>query len=140
MAFLDDLKTEIQTDPKSLGYSALINDLQLVADKLNEVGASGETIEVSSISSIEAQKAVEISEFVALSEAAQRGWQIIMNFENIPVGDSFITAQIAAIWGAGTTTRANLLALKNRSASRAEVLFGENRTIKYQEVGEALNS
>ena len=41
---LSALKTEVTTDPKTLGYSSLSD--RGVASKLNEVGASVETIDV----------------------------------------------------------------------------------------------
>ena len=45
---------------------------------------------------------------------------------------------IAAIFAAGTTTRANLVAVASRPGSRAEILFAPNVTVSSEDVAAAL--
>jgi hypothetical protein len=131
------LKTEMDTDPKSLGYAGKSNPE--VADLINTVGLSGEEVDVGIIDGQELSKAVIISEYTALSNAERQGWATILSAGDgqVDIDDSRVVDQIGAIWGAGTTTRANLLALRKRSASRAEVLFGVGVAVSKFDVAEA---
>lgn len=131
------LSTEITTDPEGLGYSG--KTYPEIADLLNTVGLSSEQIGAGAVDGQELSKAVVISEYLSLTDAARAGWTAILTAGNgqIDAGDSNVVAQIAAIWGVGTTTRANLLALATRSASRAEVLFGSGVIISKFDVAEA---
>ncbi len=132
---LNILKTELTTDPKTLGYSGL-NDRE-AANKLNEVGASGETVDVVQVEALHLQSAVVGSEFASLSATAQRAWLAIVGLERVPVKNTNLRGQILSIWTGVTTTRANLAALQTKSATRAEVLFGEGVSITQSDVQKA---
>ena len=130
------LKTELDTDPNSLGYAAANNSE--CAALLNAVDAAN-PIDVSVVDGQELSKAVVISEYTVLSAAERDGWTTILAAGNgqVDINDARVVAQIAAIWGAGTATRANLLALKIRDGSRAETVFGVGSSVTAQDVAEA---
>ncbi len=132
---LSILKTELTTDPETLGYASFSD--RGAANKLNEAGASSETIEVEEVSAVDIQGAVVGSEFSALSATAQRAWLAIVGLESVPVKNTNLREQILDIWGAGTTTRTNLAALQTKSATRAEVLFGEGVSVSQSDVQKA---
>jgi hypothetical protein len=131
------LHTEITTDPESLGYAGKTDPE--VADLLNEVGLSGETILQGQIDAAEIQKQVVASEFLALSNGEQNLWLAIISpgAGLVDISDSNIQAQALTIWAAGTTTRANLVALATRSCSRAEKLFEANVSVGHLDVAKA---
>lgn len=114
------LKNEIIDDPKTLGYSGESD--QWVTDKLNEIGASGETIIRSSIATGDVLKALVYLEVVALTSKDIQILNLFTFGDNIDPSDSNIQAMFQGLFGAGTTTRANLIALAQRSVSRAEKL------------------
>lgn len=134
------LATELSTDPVGLGYSQApnVND-PADAELLNTVGLSGEEVDVGVIDGQELSKAVVMSEYVALSDVERQGWTVILSAGDgqVDVDDQRVIDQIGAIWGAATTTRANLLGLKTRSASRAEALFGRGVSVGHLDVGKA---
>lgn len=133
------LNTEITTDPESLGYAGKTDPE--VTDLLNTVGlvTPAETVNVGVLNGQELSMAVDISEYVSLGAAARDGWNTMLSAGDgmIDVDDSRIVSQIGSIWGAATTTRANLLALKTRPCSRAETLFGRDVIIRHLDVARA---
>jgi len=131
------LKNEIDTDPKGLGYAGKTDPE--VAELLNTIGLSSENIDVGVIDGQELSKAVEIPEYTALTDAERQGWTTIVSAGDgqVDVDDLRVVAQIGAIWGSGTTTRANLLALKARRCSRAEALLGRGIGIGHLDVAKA---
>lgn len=133
-AELDALKIELDTDPKSLGLTAMDNPT--AAAKLNEIGASSETVSAGIINGQELQKVVINAEYAALSDVKRQGWGTIIAAGDgqIDIDNQQLVDQVVAIWG-GTTTLTNLAALRTRSASRAEVLFDHG--VSYQDVGKA---
>lgn len=120
------LKEELNTDPKSLGYASLDNIL--AAQKLNQLGASNEKIDRDVIDGQDLMECVVISEYVALGVAQREAWTAIVSAGNgqVDIKNTSVRLQIGAIWGAGTVTRTNLIALQQRPASRAEILFGKD--------------
>jgi len=135
MIDLTVLKTELDTDPQTLGYSSL-NDRE-AANKLNEAGSSGETIDVTCASTIDLQAAVVGSEFDLLSAGKQRAWLAIVGLSEVPVKSTTLRGQILEIFADGTTTRSNLGALQSKSATRGEKVFEEDTSISYNDVKEA---
>jgi hypothetical protein len=134
-----ELKTEINTDPKGLGYAGQ-NDPD-VADLLNTIGlvTPTETVEREVINGQELSAVVVHSEYIVLSAEKREAWTVVLSAGDgqIDVSNAGIRNQIAAIWGAGTTTRANLIALQTRDCSRAEALFGAGISISHIDVGTA---
>lgn len=121
------LKTELTTDPLALGLVALSNEA--AAQKLNEVPPSasvGRQVERDIVQTWEVFEATVPAEWAALSAAEKQRYQALLAMGSINAKKSNTRASFAAMFGAATTTRANLLALQNTPASRAQVLFGES--------------
>lgn len=138
-AHLSQLNTEITTDPSIIGLSPTKSDVEnttLLNERRVTIQIDLDIIPVQII-----QSAVVGSEFAALPATSQRLWIAIVSAH-----DGFINpenpgtrSQIAAIWTAGTTTRANLVALQTRDGSRMEQisLFGVNSFVRHQDVAAA---
>lgn len=135
------LRNELETDPNSYGYAGPYaeGDNGTLCVLLNEVRA-GITVDVPTLTAAQMQAAVVGSEFGALADVKQRAWQCVLACGEIPVDNSNIRAQVSSIWGAGTTTRSNLVALQTRTGSRAEELFGAGTVINHHHVAEARNA
>lgn len=114
------LKQEIETDPKGLGYSGMSD--QEIVDKLNEIGGSGETKIKTSIAMSDILKALVYSEVIALTTPQIQILELFTVSNDIDPSDTNIQEVFKGIFGAGTTTRSNLLALATESCSRAEKL------------------
>lgn len=128
------LKNEIDTDPEGLGYAGKTDPE--VAALMNEIGGSGEKIDRDFIDGQEMMSVVDIPEYAALNDVQRAGWSAIISAGTgmVGVNNAGTIAQVTAIW-AGTTTLANLVALRKRDASRAEVLFGQG--VSHLDVGKA---
>ena len=143
MAFtIAALTTEINTDPKALGYATLkaqTNGPEAVAAKLNEAGASAETLFKSYVPIEDVIAAIVISEYAAAT-AANRTFleNVLLKGSKLKSGDANLRTSMAAIFAAGTTSRANLVALASRSASRAEALWGEGYVVSASQASEAM--
>jgi hypothetical protein len=133
---LVQLRNEIDDNPQALDFGDLSN--RAIAKALNEVGGSGETVDVEFVEPWEMQAAVVHAGFEALNAANQRAWLAIVGLSEIPVKNTGLRAQVQAIWPAGAT-RTALQNLQSRSASRAEALFGENVALSFEEIGAARN-
>lgn len=136
---LQTLRTELDTDPQTLGYAGKTN--YQIALLLNEVGLSGETIDREFVMASELQGAVVGSEAILLLSPQRDLWAAFMSIAiadgTIPLDNNNLRGQVLEVWGAGTTTRSNLAALQTRSASRAEVLFGDGVVVTDNDVEEA---
>ena len=130
------LKTELTTDPLALGLVALSNEA--AAAKLNEVpntASAGRLVERDVVPSWEVFEAVVPAEWAALSAAEKQRLQTMLSMGSINLKKPNTRAAFIAMFGAATTTRANLIALQNSTASRATFLFGEK--VEYWDVARA---
>lgn len=126
------LKAELVDDPLTRGYASMSDEA--AANSLNDT--IDRSLNRTSISPGEMQSAVVGSEFVALSAAKQRGWLAILS-DSVDPNNANIVAQIAEIWVGGTTTRANLIALKTETVSRGVELGLGNVKVGYVEQARA---
>ena len=134
---LQELRDEMDNDPKALGYSGQTNFQ--IANLLNAIGLSSETVDVAVVSSAALQAEVVGSEYLTLNVGQRDLWAaLLMGTDSVAVRDPEIRGQVLLVWDAGTTTRANLAALQTRSASRAEALWGDGTFITTTMVDEAL--
>ena len=120
------LKAELQTDPTALGYAPHIasgNDVALV-EMLNAARA-GIDIRRDLIPSHELFEAIVPADWTAATAQEKQRIQLVLSMGTVDVRGANTRAAFQAAFGAGTTTRANLLALLTRPGSRAEALFGE---------------
>lgn len=132
---LDSLKIELDSDPEGLGLTAMDNPT--ASEKLNELNASF-TVPRGTVNGQELQMAVDGAEYIALSAERQRGWGALISAGDgqVDVNNPAVVAQATVIWGAGVTLTA-LAALQNRTASRAEDLFGAGVSVSYRDVAKA---
>lgn len=141
MPTAQQIRTEIDTDAKSLGYATLkvqSNGPEAVAAKMNEVGASAETLTPMWTETTEILAVLVGTEILALTQANRDMLQILTTTNRLKTGSSTLRAAVAAIFGGATTSRANLVALTTKSCSRAAALWGEGVVISSAQVGEAL--
>jgi hypothetical protein len=82
-------------------------------------------------------KSVVHTEWDALTEPLQNAWRSLLQLELIPIGNANIRNLISHIWGAGTTTRSNIVALQSKTATRGEVLWGEGVNVTQSDVQRA---
>ena len=136
-AQLTALRTEIRggTLAVSMAADAAAGNDGKIAAKLNDTSL-GETVSRTLISSHEIIGATAPAEWVALSAAEKQRYQTITGAGQVDVSNPNVAGTFLAMFGAGTATRAALIALTKRPASKAEVLFGESVSI--QEIAQAL--
>lgn len=138
---LTALRTEIDNDPKTLGYATLkaqSNGPEAVAAKINEAGASAETLTPTWTDTTEVLAVLVGAEILALTQANRDMLAILTSTVRVKTGSSTLRTAMAAIFGGATTSRANLIALTTRAASRGEALWGEGTQVSAQDVSLAL--
>ena len=133
------LAAELTQDPKSYGYGTLAaqgND-QGQADLLNLVRPEI-TVSRTDIRRAEVIGALVVADYDALTAARRDLMSAILLLEVVDATDATLRANLGAVFGAATQTRANLAALAQRQGSRAEQLFGTGVRIAHQDVAKAL--
>lgn len=108
------LRTELTTDPLGRGYGGLSD--QAAADALN---VANRVVTRSSVLGSEIIAATVQTEYAALSADQKQIFCGMVDAGGVNPSDSNTRTIFGALFGAGTTTRANLLALQNRTVSRA---------------------
>jgi len=99
------LKTELTTDPQARGYAGM-SDAQAAASLV----ANYRQEERTHITNAELYEAIVDSEFTALAAAAQTRVRDLFNLNQIPVQTGTRARSVLlAVFGAGTTTRTNLV-------------------------------
>lgn len=135
------LRTELLTDPTGIGYSTAVTraDHNTLVDQVNRFAVSY-AVSMGTVTSIAMQTAVVPGEYGVLSNGQRDLWNAVLvaAVNGVPISNTVIRTQVAFVWSAGTTTRANLLALDTRSGTRAEVLFGEGVRVTSTDVQKAL--
>ena len=134
------IRTELDADSKSLGYAGLRDDSnapQALAAKLNEPGASAETLFKTYVAMEDVLACIVLTEFNALSAAGKTACDMFLRGARLRSGDANMRTTMAALFAAGAT-RTALIALASRAASRAEALWGEGVTVTDTEVSLAL--
>lgn len=114
---IDILKAELTDDPLSRGYSSM-NDLAAAAD-LNTIYR---TKLRDAVSGSEIFNVTDTAEYTALTNTQKASWDALCAIDSINTSSGVAKAKEAELFGAGTTTRSNLLALRKPPASRAEEL------------------
>lgn len=131
------LKTEIQTDPLGLGYAAYVasgND-SAIAEALNLVRGTI-SIDRKIVDSHEVIDATAATEWAALTAGEKQRYQTIVGAGRVNLKNANVRAAFQAMFGAGTATRAALIAMLTQTGSRAEQLgFG---TVNYLDVAHAV--
>ena len=124
MADLAKLRTELTTDPLARGYAGM-SDAQVITS----LNTANRTITRSVIPSFEVVNAIVATEYAALTQVQRDAVQLVTGAGNVDANNSNVRAIFQNVFGAGTTTRTNLLALPTVSVSRAtELGIGEVHT------------
>lgn len=131
------LANEINTDPRTLGYAGKSDyDIAVI---MNTPGASGETIFRTYTPTEDVVAAIVRSDYDSLVAAGKTYLnEVVLKTSKVKTGDATLRTQIAQLFGAGTTTRTNLTNVASKSATRGEVLFGENTSVTDVDVARAL--
>src|SRR5262245_29627954 len=140
----DQLKTELQTDPLTLGYNidptyyVQNNNDAALAPMLNAMG-TGTAFQVDNvITNAQLWGAIVSDELTALVTQQRTLLQIALQVPSYDLGVTETKKKLGDIFPAGSVTRSNLQALQKRQGSRAEVLFGRGTTIRIADVACAL--
>lgn len=111
------LKSEIMSDPAALGYAGKTD--QQIADLLNSM-AMGRSIERSVIPAHEIIEATVPADWALLLATEKQRYQTIVAAGQVNLKGPNTRALFGAMFGAGTQTRANLIALQSVAVSRAQ--------------------
>ena len=140
------LATEINTDPKALGYSSLVTagDYPAIAKLMNtspEPIAAGQQEQIyrNYADTRDLVAGLVLTEVAALTQANRDFLTMVFSTAQVKTGDSNLRTQMAAVFAAGTTSRTNLTNAAQKNAARSEALFGDNRMVTDHEVYLALH-
>jgi hypothetical protein len=111
------LVAELTDDPEGRGYAGM-TDEEVTADLLTEY----RTAPVDTVSGQDIFEAVVPGEYAALSAENTSLLHAIIGMGTVRVGGTNTRAALLAMFGAGTTTRANLTTLQTTPTSRAAEL------------------
>jgi len=118
------LNTELTSDPLTRGYSGM-DDAAAAAD-LNTVYR---TLPVDTVPGSDIFNNTDDVEYGALTAEEQNRWVNMCGVETVDVASGVAKSLEDELFGAGTTTRTNLAALKSEDVSRGvELGFGRIRT------------
>jgi hypothetical protein len=136
---LQQIKTEIDTDPKTLGYAALwaqSNGAEAVALKMNEAGASVETLFKGYVPVEDMLAEIVFSEYTAWTAAQKTNIDQFLRGTRIKTGSANMRTTLAALIPVGAS-RTAMIAFASRPCSRAEALWGEAVSVTPTQVADA---
>lgn len=124
------LMNELTNDPLGRGYAGMTH--QQVADSLNAVNRDRWV----QLSSADIFEAIVIADFTALSTANKARVDRILGLgDNIRTGPgSQARTELVAVFGAGSTTIANLAAVANRRVSRASEIGWADGDVGFSDI------
>lgn len=142
---LANLRTELLSDPLTLGYNAAGRNDTDIAQKINRKRASIQ-IARSDVLASEIIEAIDITELLASATVIQAAW--FESFTQIPIGlrllkddlsNTRVISNLLQILKNASASENRIKALGQRNASRAEQLWGEGFTIDVLTIGQALS-
>ena len=141
------LKAEIQTDPNTYGYAAMVavGNMQGVADALNKV-RNAIDIPRPDVTPQEVLEAIAVNHFVANANVLYASWfESITQLPSLRVlnadgTDTRVMTNIMAILTNGSQSETRIRNLAKRKGSRAEQLFGVGTVLSWQDITQALAS
>jgi hypothetical protein len=117
-ADLQRLKTELQTDPATVGYAALGQDYEALARLINRQQRS---IDRETLTSGMLVSCLDLVEFTALS-AANKAWlNLFVQANEVPMTND-VRVSLRALFPAGSKTRQAINQATKRTGSRADEL------------------
>lgn len=126
------LKNEIQNDPTSRGYSGKTHEE--IAELINRPVRN---VDRSEISGGQIAACLVKADWTALSAADKNYLQVFISAQDMPLTVQ-LKNEFGGLFGIGTQTRVNLLAMLKRSGSRAEEL--QLGSVTTSDVANALRS
>jgi hypothetical protein len=111
------LKTELTTDPLTRGYSGMSN-----AAAAADLNTEYREVDVEAVTGQQIFEATVPSEYNALGPSDTDLFHAIIGMGELLVSGTNTRAALMALFGAGTTTRTNLIALQTELISRAAEL------------------
>lgn len=138
---LAQIQTEIDTDPKTLGYSTLwtqSNGAEAVANKMNEMGAANpdETL-FKGYTPVEDMNAeIVLTEYNAWSALQRQGIDQFLRGNRIKTGSANMRTTLTGLVPVGAS-RTAMIAQCSRVCSRAEFLWGEGISVSPTEISDA---
>lgn len=115
------LKSEIQSDPATIGYAALKGDHVGIAQAMNR---SQRTIDAETLSNGVLVSCIDKTEFATLSAADKQWLNLFVTAGSVPMTGA-VRQALRSLFPAGSTTRGNINQATKRTGSRAEELgFG----------------
>ncbi len=133
------LKNYITADPDGLGLAPHVaaGSDATIAEILNQVRVAVQ-IDRETIPAHEIFEAIVPAEWASLTAQEKQRVQTILSMGQVNLKGANTRAALAAAFGAGTTTRANLLALQKRAGSVMEREFGAGVSVNSQDISYAL--
>lgn len=122
------LKTELDTDPLIRNYAAMTD-----AEAAASLAVADRQMNVNSVTGQEIFEATVPAEYNALPAASKDLFHAIIGMGTVLVNGTNTKAALLAMFGVGTTTRANLAALQKRAAGRWEEI-GLGREVNHGDV------
>ena len=110
------LKAELQNDPILRGYAGMSDEAAAKTFAVNDRQPNRDTLDAGLLIA-----SIVRSEFAALTAADKQYVQLVASAPTMPLTVTLKT-ELGVIFGVGTTTRTNLLALLKRTGNRAEEL------------------
>lgn len=138
------LMSEVNNDPKGLGYAAQAGNADSIAVLMNTspepiAAGSQEQIYRARADSRDLMAGIILSEFTALTQANRDYCVMLFSAPQVNTGDANVRTQLGGIFGGATTSRTNLMAAAQKNASRAEALWGDGFHVSAQQVYLALH-
>lgn len=137
MPTLAEIKTEIVTDPAGIGYATVLNGELTPWHELTALLNAPRTaspLPRGVVPAYMVAAAVDRAEFDALAAAGRTYLSLLLQPGQVDLSAAPIRAGLGALFPAGSTTRTRLIALADRDASRAEVLWGAGTVIDFMQV------
>lgn len=113
---IEQLKIELGTDPLGIGYSGMDDVSAANALNIPNKAVSRDSVDCGSFVT-----AIVVSEYAALTAVQRQYLELVASAGHLPWTQN-LKAQIGSLFAQGTATRANLLALQNRTGSRGEAI------------------
>lgn len=133
---LATLKTEVNADPTGMDYAAAQGETKVILAKLNDpdlnvgndtINRPTEELDIPDIAAV-----IDETEYASLSEFDKIWVQMLIN-QPADVMLKPFQSKFVEVFPNGSATLTAVLALRQKDASRAEVLFGVNTEISKQD-------
>lgn len=147
------LKTELVTDPKALGYAPRIasGDHSALATLLNSTYAAAGNIQLGEVPCYLVRAAISLADWRLLTAEERAYLHMLLDGELVNLSLGMVDnnlVQAGGIWAPGTgagsaqarglDSRARLVSLKQRKATRAEELWGLDTQVTIADIPRAL--